>query len=111
MEMDNLPYFTIFKGFSIFLGLFMSILSYFDPQIALKSQIPTESGVCYIHAIILYISKSNWRDGDHFIDSDGAFRVSRPKKHTHTNFDVKSIGLSSLIVLYMNFEWYQMDET
>ena len=70
--MDNLPYFTIFKGFSIFLGLFKSILSYFDPQIALKSQIPTESGVCCIHFIILYISKSNWRDGDHFIESDGA---------------------------------------
>ena len=50
----------------------MSILSYFDPQIALKSQIPTGSGVCYIHFIILYISKSNWRDGDHFIESDGA---------------------------------------
>ena len=69
--MDNLPYFTIFKEFSIFLGLFTSILSYFDPQIALKSQIPTESGVCYIHSIILYISKSNWRDGDNFIEFYG----------------------------------------
>ena len=68
MEMDNLPYFTIFKGFSIFLGLFTSILSYFDPQIALNVPNTPESGVCYIHSIILYRSKSNWRDGDHFIE-------------------------------------------
>ena len=70
--MDNLPYFTIFEGFSIFFGLFTSILSYFDPQIALDVPNTPESGVCYIHSIILYRSKSNWRDGDHFIEFYGA---------------------------------------
>ena len=41
MERDNLLSFTIFKdfrGFSIFLGLFTSISSYFDPEVALRSQ-------------------------------------------------------------------------
>ena len=44
IEMDNLPYFTIFKEFSIFLWLFTSILSYFDPQIAVKSQNTSNNG-------------------------------------------------------------------
>ena len=57
--MDNLHYFTIFKGFSIFLGLFTSILSYFDPQRALKSQIPLESGVqCYTLSFYTYLSQT-----------------------------------------------------
>ena len=45
VKLDNLPYLSIFKGFSIFLGYFTSIYSYFDPQIALKSQnIPNSGG-------------------------------------------------------------------
>ncbi len=36
--MDNLPSFTIFEGFIVFLGLFTLILSYFDREIALKTQ-------------------------------------------------------------------------
>ena len=70
--MHNPPYCTIFKGFSIFLGLFTSILSYFVPQIALDVPNTPESGICYIYSIILYRSKSNWRDGDHFIEIYGA---------------------------------------
>ena len=41
MERDNLLSFTIFKDFrrfSIFLGLFTSISSYFDPEVALRPQ-------------------------------------------------------------------------
>ncbi len=44
LERDNLLSFTMLKGFSIFLGLFPSISSYFDPQIALKSQNTPNNG-------------------------------------------------------------------
>ena len=47
VEMENLPYFTIFQAFSwlfIFLWLLRSISSYFDPQIALKSRNTPGSG-------------------------------------------------------------------
>ena len=63
MEMDNSPSFTIFRGFSIFLGLFTSFFSYFDPQIALKSRNNLTWWIM-LHSIIIYIPKANWRDGD-----------------------------------------------
>ena len=44
LRWNNFPYFTNFKGFLIFLGLFTSISSYFNPQIALKSQNTPNSG-------------------------------------------------------------------
>ena len=41
---DNLLSFMIVKGFSVFLGLFTSISSYFEPEVALKSQNTPNSG-------------------------------------------------------------------
>ena len=56
--MDEFHYFTIFKEFSIFLRFFASILSCFDPQVALKSQNTPTSGVeCYILSLYTCLSQ------------------------------------------------------
>ena len=63
--MDNLTSFTIFEGFSIVWGNFTSILSYFDPEIDLKSQNnPNNGGKCYIllwYTFSAISHRINWR--------------------------------------------------
>ena len=44
IKIDNFPSFPIFKGVLIFLGLFTSISTYFDPQIYPKSHNTPRNG-------------------------------------------------------------------
>ena len=61
--MDNFPRFTIFKGFSILLGLFTSISSYFDLELALNSKIPLTvvDNVTFYHYMHTSVKLRRWR--------------------------------------------------
>ena len=62
--MGNYHYLIIFNGYSIFWGVFTTILSYLDPKMAVNSQNTSQGGCIMLHSIVLYRPKSNLGDVD-----------------------------------------------
>ena len=89
--MDNLLYFAIFKGFLIHLG-FLSILSYFDPQIGLKSPNAPKCGVqCYIPSFYTYICQTGEIEMDnlpYLKKNSSIFVTFRVFGTSYINFDL-----------------------
>ena len=77
-EMDNFLYFTIFKGFLIFFGLFTSNLNYFDAQITLKeNQAQTKKWFFLLKVSLQWFNSIVCRDFDIFVKFDWITRIRR----------------------------------